>query len=314
MDFVAEVQSLLDQIPVGRVARCGDIARALGDVRASAAVFRLLRDRPDLRGADRIVSAAGEPVVLHESAMMPRGQAGRFTDFHGDAPLSRLRAEQDRIAAKVSRRNGFERILTVAGVDLSYAGDRGFASLVVLRNRDLTVIEEVLVSREVEFPYIPTYLAYREFPLIAAAVERLGERPTVLLVDGQGQLHPAKCGLACLVGVRLGQPTIGVAKSPLAGTVRFLPRVREASPIDLDGRVMGYALRTSSSAKPLYVSTGHLVHPRTAIRVVRDLARMKHPEPLRLAHVRATEWKRRQKEKGLRRFESRSHPKGADDP
>lgn len=292
MDFRREVQALLDQIPDGRTARLADLARALGDVRASAAIYRVLRDDPSLRGAERVVRSGGRPI---------RGQSPRapdFSEFRSQAPLAALREEQARIAAKVSRRNGFREVRTVGGVDVSYDGGRGFASLVILGARDLAVLEEVLVSRDVPFPYIPTYLAYREWPLVAAAVERLGERPDVLLVDGHGQLHPARCGIACHVGVRLGLPTIGVAKNPLVGTVRYRPKRGKDAPVDVEGRVMGYALRTGASVRPIYVSTGHLVNPRTAVRVVRELCTMRHPEPLRLAHVRATSWKRRQKKNG----------------
>src|SRR5207253_5317343 len=76
------------------------------------------------------------------------------------------------------------------------------------------------------FPYttlfrsIPTYLAYREFPGIGAAVRRLSTRPDLLMIDGHGRLHPALFGVACDVGVRLDLPTIGVAKHPLAGRVQ----------------------------------------------------------------------------------------------
>lgn len=289
MDFRREVQALLDQIPPGRTARLGDLARALGDVRASPAIHRALRDDTSFHGAERVVRSGGRPA---------RGAAAvgpDFTDFRSEAPLAALRAEQVRIAAKVSRRNGFREVHAIGGVDVSYEGGRGFASLVVLRARDLAVVEEVLLSRDVEFPYIPTYLAYREWPLVAAAVERLSEPPDLLLVDGHGQLHPARCGIACHVGVRLDLPTIGVAKNPLVGTARFRPREGKDAPVEFGGRVMGYALRTGTSVKPIYVSTGHLVNPRTAVRIVRGLCRTRHPEPLRLAHVRATSWKRRQK-------------------
>ena len=295
MDFRGELQALLDQIPPGRAARCGDLARALGDVRASPAIFRFLREHPDLPGAHRIFTERARttgPQALRKL----RGDgwdpaASPFTAFQGEPPLGRLRAEQLRIAAKVSRRNGFRTVRTIGGVDVAYAGDRGFASLVVLRARDLAVVEEVLVSQTVDFPYIPTYLAYRELPLVEAAFRRLSAPPTVLLVDGHGQLHPARCGIACMAGVGLEVPTIGVAKSPLVGTSDRRPKIGEAVPVRYGGEVLGYALRTGASIKPLYVSTGHRVAPRTAVRIVRRLCRTRNPEPLRLADSHARQWK-----------------------
>jgi deoxyribonuclease V len=205
--------------------------------------------------------------------------------------LAELREEQRRLAAAVSRRNGFRTVRTVAGVDIAYAGDRGFAAIVVLRATDLAVTETAVAARAVDFPYIPGYLAYREFPLIEAAYARLREPPSVLLVDGHGQIHPARCGVACMVGIRLGVPTIGVAKSPLVGRTERTPRMGEAVPVRERGEVLGFAFRPGPSIRLLYISTGHRVAPRTAVRIVRDLCRTRDPEPLRLADSLAREHK-----------------------
>ncbi len=301
MRFGDLLAQLTAQIPRGRTALCGDVARALGDVHASPAVFRFLREHPALPGAWRVVTEAGRTTGPRALENLRRegwdGASPPFTAFHGAPPLARLRREQLRIAAKVSRRDGFRSVRTVGGVDVSYAGGRGFAALVVLRLPDLAVTEEVLVSRDVDFPYIPTYLAYRELPLIRAAFRRLREPPTVLLVDGHGQLHPARCGIACMAGVALGVPTIGVAKNPLVGTPDHRPGIGEAVPVRFEDEILGYALRTGASIRPIYVSTGHRVAPRTAVRVVRDVCRTRYPEPLRIADARATQLKREQ-EKG----------------
>lgn len=305
MDFPAELSTLLAQIPPGRTTRCGDVARALGDVRASAAVFRFLREHPDVQGAHRVVTQRGRIAAKALKVLLREGwTAGTppFTEFRSSGPLRHLREEQLRLAAEVSLRSGFRAVGTVGGVDASYEDGRGFASLVVLRARDLAVVEEVLVARSVDFPYIPTYLAYREFPLIEAAFRRLADPPTVLLVDGHGRMHPARFGVACMVGVKLGVPTIGVAKNPLIGIADRRPKAGEAVPVRDAGELLGYALRTGASVHPMYVSTGHRVAPRTAVRIVRDVCRTRHPEPLRLAHRHATEWKEKQRKKPVRRF------------
>ncbi len=269
------------------MARFGDIARALGDVRASMAVARFVNANPEVPGSSRVVSGSGGPVA----------SARIFTDFAGDAPLEKLRASQLAVAAKISSCDDIRAVHTIAGVDVSYDGDRGFATAVVLRYPDLAVVERAEATREIDFPYIPTYLSQREFPIIRDAIVRLETRPSVLLVDGHGRLHPARCGIACLVGVRLGLRTIGVAKNPLSGTMQRRPGIGESVPVRVEGEILGYALRASSSARPLFVSVGHRVSLRTAVRIVRRVTVMRNPEPLRLAHVLATEQKRRKEER-----------------
>ncbi|MEK6851783.1 MAG: endonuclease V [Candidatus Thermoplasmatota archaeon] len=296
MDFRAELKRLLRQIPPNRYSRVSDVARALGDARASLAVFRYVRAHTDLPGAARVIAERSSHRRAADRAQAPRF----FAAFRGGGALARLREEQTALAATVSRRNGFRTIRTVGGVDVSYSDSRGFASLVVLRSRDLAVVEEARVAMRVDFPYIPTYLAYREFPLIEAAFLRLRDAPDILLVDGHGQLHPVRCGIACMVGVKLGVPTIGVAKSPLIGTMSRRPEIGEAVPVRLNGGILGYALRTGASLKPLFVSTGHRVSPRTAVRIVRDVCLTRNPEPLRLADLHARKWKEN-KEKGSKK-------------
>ena len=102
----------------------------------------------------------------------------------------------------------------------------------------------------------------------------------LLLIDGHGQLHPRRCGLACYVGVMTDRPTIGVAKSLLCGDVR------EDQFIELNGDILGYRMKTEGR-KPIYVSVGHKVGLESAIKIVKRLVKSEEwlPEPLRIADI-----------------------------
>uniref|UniRef100_A0A8C6V5L9 Endonuclease V n=1 Tax=Naja naja TaxID=35670 RepID=A0A8C6V5L9_NAJNA len=72
----------------------------------------------------------------------------------------------------------------------------------------------------VNAPYVAGFLAFREVPFLLETVQRLetqklGLKPQVLLVDGNGILHHRGFGIACHLGVLTGLPCIGVAKNLL---------------------------------------------------------------------------------------------------
>ena len=74
----------------------------------------------------------------------------------------------------------------------------------------------------VQFPYISSYLAFRELPLLVELLQAVAEErgiADVVMVDGSGVLHPRNAGIATMLGVLLDLPTIGVTKKRLVGTV-----------------------------------------------------------------------------------------------
>merc|ERR1719228_1268285 len=67
-------------------------------------------------------------------------------------------------------------------------------------------------------PYVPGYGAFRESaPLVELVTHQMEQQPEhtpdVLMVDGNGVLHPRQFGVACHIGLSTGLPTLGVAKN-----------------------------------------------------------------------------------------------------
>ena len=105
----------------------------------------------------------------------------------------------------------------VGGVDVSYVGDLGVGAAVVLDYDTLQLLEAAVAMHPVRMPYVPTLLSFRELPPAIAAIKRLKLTPDVFLVDAQGLAHPYRCGFASHLGLAIGKPTIGAAKSRLIG-------------------------------------------------------------------------------------------------
>ncbi|MDZ7338370.1 MAG: endonuclease V [candidate division KSB1 bacterium] len=184
-------------------------------------------------------------------------------------------------------------IATVAAGDVSYAkGDRrAWAAVVVCSLPDLQVVEAALASGAVDFPYVPGLLSFREGPLLLRAFAKLSFLPDVALFDGQGAAHPCGLGLASHIGLCLGLPSVGCAKSRLVGEHGEIGQERGAfSPLLLDGRTIGAAVRTRSGCNPVYVSAGYRMTLSEAIAIVlKTVTCHRLPEPLRQAHVMANQ-------------------------
>jgi len=178
---------------------------------------------------------------------------------------------------------------TVAGVDAAYdrQGSRIFGAVVIMRLPELEVVEEAGAMGRLEFPYIPGLLTFREAPVIVEAVAQLHQRPDLILVDGQGIAHPRGLGLASHLGLLVGIPTIGVAKSRLVGDPVDLPPVAgAAAPLVWKGRHLGWVWRSRARCRPLYLSPGHLITLEEALAVAQAcLGKYRLPLPVRFAHI-----------------------------
>lgn len=178
------------------------------------------------------------------------------------------------------------KIRTVAGVDVSYAGNLGIGAVTVLDYDCLELLEAQVATCQVEIPYIPTLLSFREIPPAVSAIKKLKIQPDVFLVDAQGLAHPYRCGFASHLGLAIGKPTIGAAKSRLIGTQ--VETGGESFLVDKD-EIIGAVLTTKHGAKPIYVSIGHMVSLQTALEIVKHCAKSRIPEPVLQAHKLATD-------------------------
>lgn len=185
----------------------------------------------------------------------------------------------------------------VAGADVAVGPGRrgtGYAGIVVLDLRTLEAVEEAAAVVQIDFPYVPGLLSFRELPAVAAAWERLRVRPDVIIFDGHGTAHPRGFGLACHGGLLLGVPSVGCAKSLLVGEPAPLGRDRgSTAPIVVEGRVVGMAVRTRDAVRPVYVSPGSHMDLATAVELVLATAqRFRLPEPIRRSHQLVTRLQR----------------------
>jgi len=306
-DLVTRLRGLLAQIPPGRVTTYGTLAEALGSPMAARWVgaFMLKHDHGPDCPCHRVVRSDGRlglyieadvaakaQRLRDEGVVVDRGavdlQAVRFDAFDTDRPLEKLRQAQESLASRIllSRRRRIPH--WVGGVDVSYPDpDAGTAAYVLLDTQTWQRVWSTTIRREIRFPYISSFLAFRELPILLdllAEVDAAGKMAPVLLVDGSGILHPRHAGIAAHLGVLAGIPTVGVTKKLLCGHIEGGDQLEphQSRPVVHDDRVVGVALRpTAGSRRPLFISPGHRTDVAYAERLVRHLlVGHRLPEPL----------------------------------
>ncbi len=204
--------------------------------------------------------------------------------------LRELARIQNQIAKKVRQRDGFRKLETIAGCDISFArDDLAWAACALLDYRSLKTLDNRIIRVKLSFPYIPTFLAFRELEGMLKAVGNI--KADVYMVGAHGLAHPRRAGLACHLGVVLNKPTLGAAKSRLCGEAQMPTNRKGAHTFLKDGKeVIGAVLRTQPNSKPVYVSVGHKLSLKTAMKITLDTSREHRlPEPIRIAHELATE-------------------------
>lgn len=269
-DFYGTLLDLLRQIPEGMSTTARDLADALGDPRASRAVMDYIK-------GDEFQFAVGR-VMERKDAKFPM-----FRDFKSDKPLKKLAEIQKKMAKKVVREDTFSSAEVIAGTDVAYDSNRAYAYCFVL-DRLNNVIDSGSAVVEVDFPYIPGYLTFREAPVIEAAVRHVVDFD-VLMVNGHGVAHPRGCGLASYVGLDLDVPTIGIASRRLVGRVGS--KADGWTPLIYRGQVVGGRVGFDEG-QSIYVSIGHMISLETSIRIVQATrVHGRLPEPIRLAHMAA---------------------------
>lgn len=285
-DLYSYFYELVRQIPAGKVSTYGALARALGDVAAARACGYMLSINPDPDGTPcyRVVRSTGEvwkythPLgsdekvrrLIRDGLEISDGKVSGFEDvlfdrFLTEYPLRKMKEEQEKMAPMVRREDDFPEH-GLAAVDVSYDDHFGYGAIVEDTDGEIEVGRAVM---PVTFPYIPGYLSYREYKFIEELARGF---EGILLVDGNGYLHPRGIGLASFAGIMLDIPTIGVAKSILTGKT-------EGRWIINNGARSAYIMN-----KRTIISPGNRITLDSSVEFLENRYGERYPELLRMAH------------------------------
>jgi len=196
--------------------------------------------------------------------------------------LNKMAQEQIKLSRKLTSRDSFDSIedtKTIAGVDQAYIGHKIISTIVICEFPTMKILEVKHAIVDSPMPFVPGYVSFRESPAVVEAYHLLERDFDLLLVDGNGILHPRKMGLAAHLGLILDKPTIGIAKNLMCGEVKD-------DKVYVDSELRGMVVKTKVHSNPLYVSPGNLISIKSATEIVAKCIKAPHklPEPLHLAH------------------------------
>ena len=277
--------NLVKQIPEGCITTYGELARALGDIRAARAVGYMLSINQDpdkipcykvvhtdrrmgkyALGVDEKEKRLRKDGIEISNGIVENFRERLFSDFKTDYPLKRLQDEQGNIASMANFTDEIDED-NFSAIDVSYDGRMGYGALISYDRGEYNIKN---IEMEVDFPYIPGYLGYRETPFVEKLAEGING---ALLIDANGLLHPRKCGLATFAGVVMDRATIGVAKSLLMG------KLDDNGYIIYNNEKLGYAINRHT-----IVSPGNKISLESSIRKIKLLGKGKYPYILKHAH------------------------------
>ncbi len=302
LNFDLWISDLLSKVPEGSVTTFGSLAGALGTVSAARAVGERIASGSIHGPVHRVVYSDGRvpegsvDLLSAEMDLHGRGSSYRIDEVKlvefdsPGAPLKQLAQLQKRMGPLLSK-SPHGGINTIAGLDISSGGEVHASGLSLMDTKG-NPLGELCRKGRPGLPYIPGLLFYREAPLLLPLVQEaldleMMDRGTLLVLDGNGTLHPRKMGIACQLGIAADMMTCGAAKRLHVG--KMSENTRELNGMDfrdilMDGEVIGAAMYGPGSGKPVYVSPGNGIDLETVMDTLSRLRRTRIPEPTRRAH------------------------------
>ena len=218
--------------------------------------------------------------------------------------IEHLKGQQIELAKKLNLVDRIEvdKVRYVAGVDTTFLDPYknptiAISSIVVIDIRSFEITEKVFGKREIDSPYIPTFLAFRELPVILEAYEKLKTKADVFIIDGQGILHPRKMGIASHFGVITDTVSVGCGKKHLYGDFQDPANKDLAYEFVYDPKTaekIGYVLRSKKNTNPIFISPGNNISLESSLYVIiKTLDGYKLPQPVRLAHNFLSEYRKK---------------------
>lgn len=280
------LNDLINQIPRGKITTFKILSEFLGSQYAIKYIldnykrckywYRVVNEKGIIYDEKQKELLKSEGIEIENNIILNM-EKYLFKDFNiKERILEKYRNIQQELRNKIILEDKFEKIELIGGVDLSYDKDIGYIVYVLL-DKNMNLLEYRVFKEEIDFPYIPTFLAFREGEPIIKTFNKI-KKPDILFVNGFGIAHPVRLGLATYVGIKLNIPTIGITKSLLYGKIKEDKILDEKN----ENEILGYVIR--KFGHQIYVSPGNNISLNTSKELSYNYwIKGIYPEPIRIA-------------------------------
>jgi len=183
-------------------------------------------------------------------------------------------------------------ITRIGGIDMAFLNNSACVAYILVDYSSLKIMYQQTMMVHLSFPYIPTFLCFREGQPIINILNSIEYPADILLINAHGIAHPFSCGCASYVGVLADIPTIGVTQQILCGTYQNPKEVGSYTPLQYQDKSVGWVLKSKEGCNPIFISPGHLMSLPSSLKIVlKCITTHKLPDPLHFAHRVANEEK-----------------------
>jgi len=203
--------------------------------------------------------------------------------------LDELKQEQKKLAKQleIKDKTDFSLADKFAAIDNVFIGNKIISSIIICdkgeflekdsSKKEYEISDRTYAMDKIRFPYLPGFRAYRELATMVLALDKLNEKPDIVLISGQGIIH-SRLGLASHFSLITGIPSIGISDSIKDCEIKN-------EDIFKNKKKVGKVLISKKGSRPMYISPGDGISVETAYELVKKFINLPHklPEPLHLA-------------------------------
>ncbi|MDW3651146.1 MAG: endonuclease V [Bacteroidia bacterium] len=193
----------------------------------------------------------------------------------------------------------------ICTLDVQYLDNEAYVAM-DLMEWEKEIFQIYLSKEEVKHPYKPGFFAFREGPVLLAAIRKLqakiSDEIRLLIIDGHGTAHPRRMGLASWVGIKANLCSMGIAKDTLVKMDFSELGEKETAFLKLivEDKWIGSVLRSQTGIKAIFPSAGFRINQSSTLQIAQSIrGQYRIPEPIRRADQAARKFSRGEIEESM---------------